>query len=197
MQLADVKQVKEIDRQAFPTLETTLSFKRELNNAIAKYIIAYEPDNNTEVAIEEKRDSLLNRAIYGIRQLAFGPSPTKQNIVGFAGVWLIAGEEHAITIAVHEAFRGLGIGEYLLTAVLDIAIDSKAGRATLEVRFSNRAAQALYEKYGFVKTGKRKAYYSDTKEDAIIMSTNDINSEDFRNRFTQLKRQLFNKMALS
>lgn len=197
MQLADIKQVQEIDRQAFPTLETSLSFKRELNNAIAKYIVVYELGDNAKVAIKGKRDSIFMRAIDSIRQLAFGPPPTKQNIVGFAGVWFIVAEAHLITIAVREAYRGLSIGEYLLTAILDIAIDAKASFATLEVRSSNQAAQALYEKYGFVKNGRRKGYYSDTKEDAIIMTTSNINSEDFQSRFQRLKRQLFNRMALS
>jgi ribosomal-protein-alanine N-acetyltransferase len=196
MQLADIKQVKEIDRQAFPTLETSLSFKRELNNAIAKYIVVYESDNDTEAAIEEKRNSLLNRAIDGIKKLAFGPSPTKEKIVGFAGVWFMAGEAHLITIAVRQANRGLSIGEYLLAAVLDIAIDSKAGFATLEVRSSNQTAQSLYEKYGFIKTGKRKGYYSDTREDAIIMTTDDINTEDFKTRFEQLKKDLLKQIAI-
>jgi ribosomal-protein-alanine N-acetyltransferase len=196
MQLTDIKQVKEIEYQAFPTLETSRPFKHELNNAIAKYIIVYELDNDTDVATDAKRDSMLSRGIDSIRRLAFGPPPTKENIVGFASVWFMAGEAHLVTIAVRQANRGFSIGEYLLSTVLDTAIESKAGFATLEVRSSNQAAQALYQKYGFARTGIRKGYYSDTKEDAIIMTTSNLNSGDFKSRFTQLKKQLFNKMAL-
>ncbi|MFC1978839.1 ribosomal protein S18-alanine N-acetyltransferase [Chloroflexota bacterium] len=197
MQPADIKQVKEIDRQAFPTLETSLSFKKELRNEIARYIVAYELDKDDKSpSIQTAKDSVFSRAIFKIRMLALGPPPTKQNIVGFAGVWFMAGEAHLITIAVREVYRGLSVGEYLLAAVIDIAIDAKARFTTLEVRSSNQTAQSLYKKYGFTTTGRRKGYYSDTREDAIIMTTSDINSDDFLSRFKQLKRQLFNKMAL-
>ena len=196
MQPADIKQVKEIDRQAFPTLETSLSFKKELRNHIARYLLAYEPDNENEApAIEPANDSIFSRTINRIKQFTLGPPPTKQNIVGFAGVWFMAGEAHLITIAVREAYRGLSVGEFLLAAVINIAIEYKAGFATLEVRSSNQTAQSLYEKYGFIKTGKRKGYYSDTREDAIIMTTSNINSDDFRIRFKQLKEQLLTRFA--
>jgi len=196
MQPADIKQVKEIDRQAFPTLETSLSFKKELRNEIARYIIAYEPDNKDEkTSTPIANESSFSRTISKIKMLALGPPPTKQNIVGFAGVWFMAGEAHLITIAVREAYRGLSVGEYLLAAVIEIAIENKAGFATLEVRSSNQAAQSLYEKYGFAKTGKRKGYYSDTREDAIVMTTDDINTDDFRSRFKQLKEDLLKQIA--
>ena len=196
MQPADIKQVKEIDRQAFPALETNLSFKHELRNQIARYIVVYEPDNENEApATEPANDSIFSRTITRIRQLTLGPLPTKQNIVGFAGVWFMAGEAHLITIAVRESYRGLSVGEFLLAAIIDIAIEYKAGFATLEVRSSNQTAQSLYEKYGFIKTGKRKGYYSDTKEDAIIMTTDDINTEDFKTRFEQLKKGLLKQIS--
>jgi len=194
MRPADVNQVKEIDRQAFPTLETSLSFKKELRNEIAKYIVAYEPDNESRTpSLQTTNESAFSRTIHKIRMLALGPPPTKQNIVGFAGVWFMAGEAHLITIAVREAYRGLSVGEYLLAAMIEIAIEAKAGFATLEVRSSNQAAQSLYEKYGFIKTGRRKGYYSDTREDAIIMTTDDINTEDFKTRFEQLKNICLSK----
>ena len=196
MQPADIKQVKEIDRQAFPTLETSLSFKKELRNEIARYIVAYEPDNeNRTPSTQMANESAFSRTVHKIRMLTLGPPPTKQNIVGFAGVWFMAGEAHLITIAVREAYRGLSVGEYLLAAVIEIAIEAKAGFVTLEVRSSNQAAQSLYEKYGFIKTGKRKGYYSDTREDATIMTTNDINTEDFKTRFEQLKKDLLKRIA--
>ena len=194
MQPTDIKQVKEIDRQAFPTLETSLSFKKELRNEIARYIVAYEPANESRTPpVETTNESVFSRTIHKIRMLALGPPPTKQSIVGFAGVWFMAGEAHLITIAVREAHRGLSVGEYLLAAVIEIAIEAKAGFVTLEVRSSNQAAQSLYEKYGFAKTGKRKGYYSDTREDAIIMTTDGINTEDFKNRFEQIKNNCLSK----
>lgn len=197
MQLADIKQVKEIDRQAFPTLETSLSFKRELRNEIARYIVAYELDNSGTDSPVTTSDSIFSRTIQKLRMLTLGPPPTKQRIVGFAGVWFMAREAHLITIAVRESYRGISVGEYLLAAVIDVAIETKAGFVTLEVRSSNQTAQSLYEKYGFMKTGERKGYYSDTRENAIIMTTSDINSDGYCNRFKRLKEQLLKKIALS
>jgi len=196
MQPADIKQVKEIDLQAFPALETSLSFKKELRNEIAKYIVAYEPNNRYEKAtVPLANKSIFSRMIKNIKLLAIGPPPTKQNIVGFAGVWFMAGDAHLITIAVRENYRGFSVGEYLLAAVIEIAIETKAGFVTLEVRSSNSAAQSLYQKYGFIKAGKRKGYYSDTREDAIIMTTSDINSNDFTTRFKHLKNHLLQRFA--
>jgi len=196
MQPADIKQVKEIDKQAFPTLETSISFKRELRNEIARYIVVYEPGSDEETTgTPSKNGSIINRALSSISQFVLGPAPTKQNIVGFAGIWFMAGEAHLITIAVRDGYRGLSVGEYLITAVIDTAIQYKAGLVTLEVRSSNKAAQSLYEKYGLYASGKRKHYYSDTKEDAIIMTTGDINAEEFQTTFRQLKNQLLIRFA--
>ncbi|MFC1906102.1 ribosomal protein S18-alanine N-acetyltransferase [Chloroflexota bacterium] len=196
MQLADIKQVKEIDQQAFPTLETSLSLKRELRNEIARYIVVYElgSDGKTIKTKKTKR-SIFSKTLSGIAKFALGPTPTKQNVVGFAGIWFMAGEAHLITIAVREGYRGFSVGEYLLTAVIDTATEYKAKLVTLEVRGSNTTAQSLYEKYGFYASGKRKQYYSDTKEDAIIMTTEDINSEEFQTRFAQLKKGLLKQIT--
>jgi ribosomal-protein-alanine N-acetyltransferase len=58
---------------------------------------------------------------------------------------------------------------------------------TLEVRRSNVAARALYEKYGFTERGIRKAYYSDNREDALIMTADSIQMVSYSERFTALK----------
>jgi ribosomal-protein-alanine N-acetyltransferase len=196
MQLADIKQVREIDRQAFPSLETSVSFKRELHNEIAKYIVAYEPGNSDEVAADQKTGgSVFSRTLGRILQFALGPAPTSQKIVGFAGIWLMAGEAHLITIAVREDYRRLSVGEYLLQAVINTALQNQASLVTLEVSTSNTAAQSLYEKYGLYASGRRKQYYSDTGEDAIIMTTDDINTEEFKKRFVLLKNQLLKRFA--
>ena len=60
---------------------------------------------------------------------------------------------------------------------------------TLEVRPSNRVAINLYHKYGFREKGVRKGYYSNNREDAIIMTTNPIQHPDFRDFFLDLERE--------
>ena len=92
-------------------------------------------------------------------------------IVAFAGVWLMVDDAHITTFSVHPDWRRRGIGQQLLMGVADLAREIGARRLTLEVRASNEAAQRLYEHFGFDIVGRRKAYYTDNGEDALIMTT--------------------------
>ncbi len=90
-------------------------------------------------------------------------------VIGYGGIWLIIDEGHITNIAVHPDFRGLGVGKLLVEALIEICRERGINRMTLEVRKSNEIAKSLYKKYGFKECGIRPGYYSDTKEDAIIM----------------------------
>ncbi len=91
-------------------------------------------------------------------------------VVGFAVLWLILDEAHIATIAVHPDFRRQGIARRLLETLLAAARAAGARLATLEVRASNHAAQALYRGFGFQVVGRRPKYYTDNREDALIMT---------------------------
>ena len=95
-------------------------------------------------------------------------------VVGFAGVWLMVDEAHITTFAVHPDWRRHGIGRQLLRNLLGLARSISARRMTLEVRPSNEAAQALYRAHGFEEVGRRVRYYTDDGEDALVMSTPDL-----------------------
>jgi ribosomal-protein-alanine N-acetyltransferase len=92
-----------------------------------------------------------------------------KKVVGYAGMWRILDEGHITTLAVHPDYRRQNIGAALLNELLREGKRRGCTRMTLEVRPSNHAAQELYAKMGFVSHGRRPGYYSDTKEDAIIM----------------------------
>lgn len=111
-------------------------------------------------------------------------------VVGYAGMWLMVDEAHITTFAVHPAWRRQRIGERLLLAFLDIAIDQGAHEATLEVRLSNLAARKLYEKYGFRPVGLRPRYYTDDHEDALIMTTSALTEPAMRERIERLRAEL-------
>jgi ribosomal-protein-alanine N-acetyltransferase len=111
-------------------------------------------------------------------------------IVGYGGMWLMVDEAHITTFAVDPAWRRQGIGERLLLAFLDIAIERDAHEATLEVRLSNLAARRLYEKYGFRPVGLRPNYYSDDREDALIMTTDPLAESGMLERIERLRRAL-------
>ena len=93
-------------------------------------------------------------------------------IIGYIVARETAGELHINNFAVRSEFRRRGIGATLLDRVLQEARRRKANAAFLEVRSTNHAAQALYEKSGFQAIARRANYYSDPREDAVVMSLN-------------------------
>ena len=108
-------------------------------------------------------------------------------IAGFGGMWLMVDEAHVITFAIHPLWRRQHIGERLLLAMLDLAVDAGAHEATLEVRLSNLPARRLYEKFGFRPVGLRPHYYSDNGEDALIMTTDQLREPPMRERIARLR----------
>lgn len=193
----DVIQVTEIDREAFPTQWPPPNYQNELRNQAAYFIVACDGEKRatqagTNAEPVKKTGGLIARVrqfLGGNRAPVNNPSPANGGyIVGFVGAWVMADEAHITSIAVREAYRRQGIGEMLLIASIEKAMELKASIVTLEVRVSNTGAQSLYKKYGFTQVGLRKAYYTDNREDAFIMSTDKITSALFQSRFQQLKQ---------
>lgn len=91
------------------------------------------------------------------------------NVIGYAGMWIILDEGHVTTLAVNPLYRKQGIGESLLIKLIQEARRRFCLRMTLEARPTNYHALHLYEKRGFVSYGLRPGYYTDTGEDAVIM----------------------------
>jgi ribosomal-protein-alanine N-acetyltransferase len=95
-------------------------------------------------------------------------------VVGFAGVWLMVDDAHVTTFGVHPDWRRQGIGRQLLVNLAELSVAIGARRMTLEVRASNQPAQALYRGFGFEIVGRRPRYYTDDGEDALIMTTPEL-----------------------
>jgi [ribosomal protein S18]-alanine N-acetyltransferase len=91
-------------------------------------------------------------------------------IIGYMNYWISVGEVHIMSIAVKESYREAGIGSYILQHSLDEAMLNGGVYAYLEVRIGNSAGHALYRQNGFELVGIRRGYYTDTKEDALIMA---------------------------
>lgn len=150
MAVADIPGVEAVDRLSFPTLTPGLLFQYELSdNQLAHY------------------------------QVLVRAGATGETIVGFAGFWLIAGEIHISTIAIHPDERGRSRGEWLLLNLLLLACELNPLLVTLEVRRGNLVAQALYRKYRFQEVGMRKRYYRDTGEDALLMTVDLAETPDY------------------
>jgi ribosomal-protein-alanine N-acetyltransferase len=90
-------------------------------------------------------------------------------VVGYICLWEVADEMHVTNIAVHPEARRRGIGGRLLARTLGEARQRVMRIVVLEVRPSNVEARALYESFGFRVVGRRRGYYYDTGEDALVM----------------------------
>ncbi len=195
MQEKDIAQAIEIDREAFPTQwpkPTFNSFKQELHNRLACYLVISRSEENQNT----KQNHEVRGFLYKLRHL-FGhdgligadlASSSKEYLLGIAGFWIMVDEAHITTLATRRACRQQGIGERLLLQIIELAAKLRANVVTLEVRVTNKLAQALYEKYGFRKVGIRRAYYTDNGEDAIIMTTDSLSSGDFQLRLQKLRQ---------
>jgi ribosomal-protein-alanine N-acetyltransferase len=133
-----------------------------------------------------------NRLAHYLALRAPDPAP---ELIGVAGYWLMAYETHIITIAIQPARQRLGLGEWLLLHLLEHGRTQGAQVATLEVRVGNERAIALYHKYQFQLMGRRRGYYSDTGEDALIMTTPPLHSPDYQAMLAAYKSQLAQRLA--
>ncbi len=193
MRKEDISQVTDIDHEAFSTWWPLTNYEHELENHMAHYIVAYndaekyvepEPDGKGISRLTSKVKGIFNRPGNGETQ-----SLPQDKIVGFAGFWIMAGEAHIISIAVKGTYRGQGVGELILASLIDQAKSLGADVVTLEARVSNYVAQNLYVKYGFKKVGIRYGYYSDNREDAVVMTTDTLVSVPYQTKFKKLKQE--------
>ncbi len=139
MTLADLPQVMAIENQAFSNPWSVDMVKKELTQDWSTVLLAE----------------------------AVGPAGWE--LRGFAIFWLVANEVHVLNVATDTTYRRQGIGRQVMNAVLAHGRQQKCFMATLEVRRSNIAALALYTALGFRAVGMRPNYYTDDREDAVIM----------------------------
>lgn len=90
-------------------------------------------------------------------------------VIGYVGIWAILDEGHITNVAVSPEYRRMQVGSALIKTMLEATIKAGIGHHTLEVRAGNEPAKGLYRKFGFEEAGRRKGYYEDNGEDAIIM----------------------------
>ncbi len=206
MRKEDVTQVTEIDRESFPVLWSPANYQNELRNRLAHHIVTYDEEKTveeTEVEPSPEKNStglasrvrqLFNHDRFSGNEL---PPSGRQYILGFVGFWIMADEAHITSIAVRKPYRRQGIGELLLISAIDLATELNACMITLEVRASNIVAQSLYRKYGFIQVGMRRGYYTENKEDAVLMSAENISSAPFQAHLNQLKQAHSRKWGIA
>ena len=95
-------------------------------------------------------------------------------VAAYAGAWISFEEAQVTNVAVHPDYRGQGIGTKLFAKLIEEVKTKGVTAITLEVRPSNNAAIKLYENFGLKSVGRRKGYYLDNGEDALIMWNTNI-----------------------
>lgn len=130
---------------------------------------------------------------------SIGSSPSSrswsESLLGLACLWAILTEAHITYLTVHPQFQRQGFGSILLLELLKAARDRGLEQATLEVRASNQAAQSLYQKFGFQTAGRRRRYYANPEEDALILWRGGLQSDDFKQTLAQWQQQFEEDLA--
>ena len=201
--LADSVMLESIEREAFPGMTPTTRISRDLTRQNGLYLAAvreWHPDDRQRgprfaiaTSAEKEDDRFTARLKRNVDRYLLDyvnrPKLPPDYIAGFAGLWFVVDEAHVIIIGLREVERGKGIGELLLVSGIEQAVENDSRVITLEVRQSNDVAIELYRKYGFHKVGLRRRYYSDNDEDAVIMTTPPMRSDDYQSHFKILVEQ--------
>jgi ribosomal-protein-alanine N-acetyltransferase len=116
-------------------------------------------------------------------------------VIGYAGMWKMGDEAHVTTVGVRRRDQGKGFGLALMLALIDRAYAMGSRWMTLEVRASNQGAMGLYEKLGFKVIGRRRGYYTDDGEDAVVMWSDSMLAPAFQERYQSLRERATEDIA--
>ncbi len=172
----------ELDRLCFGGLWTLEGYGRELGSPNSDLLGLWAWET-------EDCESAQNLAGTGAPPLQIPPT-----LIGLGCLWAILEEAHITILAIHPRFQGQGLGQALLWALLKKAHYRQLERATLEVRESNLAAVSLYKKFGFKEAGRRKRYYEDTGEDALVMWRSGLEKPEFQQYLAVEKVQICDRL---
>jgi len=118
-------------------------------------------------------------------------------LLGMGCFWSILDEAHITILAVHPQYHHQGLGQALLYSLIKTACDRGLERATLEVRASNSAAISLYQKFGFKTAGRRRRYYKDNDEDALILWISELQEPQFQDNLDRWHTQVSDRLRKS
>lgn len=184
MQTADIGEVMAIDRQSFPTPWSHSAYVHEIERNDAAHYLVLRAREGVRGPGSDTNWERVKRWLAGS-----GPSG-RLPILAYGGLWLMYDEAHISTIAARSDWRGKGVGELMLVALLDQALRLTAHIVTLEVRVSNTRAQRLYKKYHLEVVGRRRGYYTDNNEDALLMTTPPLDDSDYQTALARLADDL-------
>lgn len=188
----DLDAVVALDQLCFGGLWTKSGYERELESPCSQMLVleahlasqGSEFPHQSSVALTSNQSANLPTAL-----------PPETSIVGLGCLWSILEEAHITILAVHPDYRHQGFGQLLLYALLRDAKRRRLEWATLEVKPSNQAALSLYHKFGFKEAGRRRRYYKDTGEDALILWRSGLQTKEFEETLTNCEQQIKPSLA--
>lgn len=206
-------EVVELDKICLGGIWTLEGYQRELDSPTSDLLVVSVGNDFVPEPIFdlELGGDAINRRLYETSEIvqsdrqsdnskSYSPTsaPEAQNphsVVGLGCLWSILDEAHITLLAVHPKYQRGGLGTLLLTALLRRAVLRGLERATLEVRASNEAARSLYAKFGFQEAGRRRHYYKDTGEDALILWRGGLKTTDLANTLEEMHRFVRSRLA--
>lgn len=165
MREADIATVQEIEQAIFSTPWPRNAYYRELASRSSAHYIVLRQEGVVE------------------KPVGFTNVDLDSSLIGYGGMWRMYDEAHVTTIGVRRDVQHRGHGRVLFAGLVQAAYDMGAKWVTLEVRTSNDNAMHMYEAFGFKVIGRRKGYYTDNGEDAIVMWSDSIHSPRFRRAY--------------
>ncbi len=185
--------VLELDQLCFGGLWTRSGYERELDSPSSQLLVLEALRDDTESGFRsQSSEGLTHNSVRVDCQTA--PISPRSSLLGLGCFWSILEEAHITILAVHPDYQGQALGKLLLYALLGDARRRQLERATLEVKPSNQAALSLYQKFGFTEAGRRRRYYKDTGEDALILWRGGLQTPEFEETladfYWQIKRQI-------
>ena len=188
----------ELDRLCFGGLWTIEGYRRELGSPNSDLLGLWASETG-DCASERFDSKLESFDIFTPQNGARTGAPPLHppTLIGLGCLWAILEEAHITILAIDPRFQGQGLGQALLWVLLTSANRRQLERATLEVRSSNSIALSLYKKFGFQEAGRRKRYYADTGEDAVIMWRSGIEKPEFQQYLAVEKQQICDRQQQS
>ncbi|WRH66898.1 MAG: ribosomal protein S18-alanine N-acetyltransferase [Planktothrix sp. GU0601_MAG3] len=164
--------VVELDQRCLGGLWTKDGYQREIESPNSDLIIWKREEKTGDQEPKKEEFQLPQIELTDVETLS-------DQLIGIGCLWAILEEAHITILAIDPEYQGKGLGQALLFQLLVSAWKRKLERATLEVKVSNQPAINLYRKFGFKEAGRRKGYYQDTGEDALILWRGDLHHPHF------------------
>ncbi|MGA9379016.1 MAG: ribosomal protein S18-alanine N-acetyltransferase [Phormidium sp.] len=184
--------VVELDQKCFAGgLWTLDGYQRELDSPNSDVLLILEAEQGNRGVEEQGGEGEFLPSAFYLLPSTF----SSRRLLAMGCQWAILDEAHITIVAVCPDYQHQGLGQAMLLTLLSRARLRGLERATLEVKASNQPAISLYQKFGFKVIGRRRGYYQDTGEDALILWLNGLQNSEFTQSLAEWERQICLRLA--